>query len=50
MLEMEPICDKCGKSAPINEEMSTPTWTVYETKVPCECGGTFKPKFMAEGK
>ena len=47
-INMLPVCDKCRKPAPINEEMSTPNWTVYEVKEPCECGGTFKPMFMLE--
>lgn len=44
------VCDKCGKTAPINEKMSTPNWTVYETKKPCECGGRFTPKFLLEAE
>ena len=51
-MDMTPICDKCGKTAPIDEKMSTPVWTVYRVKEPCECGGKFWPKFMhgKEGK
>ena len=40
------VCDKCGSVAPIDEEMSTPEWTVYQVKEPCECGGKFTPKFL----
>jgi hypothetical protein len=47
-IDMTPICDKCGKTAPINEKMSTPNWTVYMVKEPCECGGQFKAKFLLE--
>lgn len=44
----EPICDKCGKLAPVDEKMSTPNWIVYRVKEPCECGGEFKARFMVE--
>ena len=50
MPDMTPICDKCGKVAPIDEEMSTEQWTVYRLKEPCECGGEFKPRFLLEQK
>ena len=36
-----PVCNKCGKTAPIVESMSTPDWKVYRLKEPCDCGGTF---------
>jgi lysyl-tRNA synthetase class I len=50
-LDMTPICDKCGKTAPVDKEMSTKEWVVYRTKEPCECGGKFMPKcFMEKGK
>lgn len=49
-LDMLPVCEKCGKPAPIDEKMSTPNWTVYRVKEPCECGGEFKPKFMLDAK
>lgn len=48
MLDMTPICDKCGVAAPIDEKMSTPNWRVYRTKEPCKCGGTFMSKFLLE--
>lgn len=47
-IDMTPVCDKCGKEAPIDHEMSTAQWKVYRVKEPCECGGCFKPKFMLE--
>lgn len=47
-IDMTPVCDKCGKTAPIDEKMSTPNWTVYAIKAPCECGGSFKAKFLLE--
>jgi len=46
MMDMTPVCDRCGKTAPINVEMSTKEWTVYCVKEPCECGGRFTPKFL----
>lgn len=48
MLDMTPVCEKCGKVAPIDKEMSTPNWTVYRVKEPCECGGAFKARFLLE--
>ena len=48
-MDMTPICEKCGKTAPIDEKMSTDCWTVYRTKEHCECGGEFKPRcFLGE--
>lgn len=47
-LDMTPICDKCGRIAPIDPDMSTTQLTVYRVKEPCECGGHFKPRFMLE--
>ena len=48
MLDMTPVCEKCGKVAPVDEKMSTPNWTVYRVKEPCECGGHFKSKCLLE--
>lgn len=48
MMDMTPICERCGKVAPIDEKMSTPNWTVHKVKEPCECGGKYKPRFMIE--
>lgn len=47
-IDMTPVCDKCGNPAPVDEGMSTPNWTVYKVKEPCECGGKFMPAFMLE--
>ena len=47
-LDMTPVCDKCGKAAPIDLNMSTERWTAYRVKEPCECGGRFRLKFMLE--
>ena len=38
------VCNKCGKEAPINNEMSNKNWIVYDTSKPCECGGQWKIK------
>ncbi len=46
MLDMTPVCNKCGKVAPVDEKMSTPNWKVYRVKEPCECGGQFMPKAL----
>ena len=47
-VDMTPVCEKCGKTAPIDEKMSTQNWTVHRVKEPCECGGQFKPRFLVE--
>ena len=39
MMDMTPVCEWCGKVAPVDTKLSTPNWTVYRTKEPCECGG-----------
>ena len=41
MMDMTPACERCGKVAPVDEKLSTPNWTVYRTKYPCECGGKY---------
>ena len=41
MMDMTPVCERCGKVAPVDEKISTPNWTVYRTKEPCECGGKY---------
>ena len=33
MMDMTPVCERCGKVAP--------NWTVYRTKEQCECGGKY---------
>lgn len=42
------VCNKCGKPAPMDETISTSNLAVFDLKTPCECGGTFMPKFMAD--
>lgn len=38
---MKCICKQCGTERPINEELSTENWKVYDVKSPCkECGCT----------
>lgn len=49
-IETGVVCNKCGKSAPIDEEKSNENWIVYKTKEPCECGGKFVPKFLLNKK
>ena len=41
VMDMTPVCERCGKVAPVDEKLSTPNWTVYRTKEPCECGGKY---------
>ena len=41
MMDMTPVCERCGKVAPVDEKLSTPNWIVYRTKEPCECGGKY---------
>ena len=48
MMDMTPICEKCGKTAPIDEKMSNENWTAYKVKEPCECGGEYKPRCFIE--
>lgn len=45
-IDMTPICEKCGKIAPIDNEMSTDNWTVYKVKDLCICGGRFVPRAL----
>lgn len=46
--DMTPVCEKCGRVAPINMEKSNQNWIVYEVKEPCKCGGRFRPKCLLE--
>ena len=39
-------CNKCGKQAPIDSQMSNDNWTFYNTKDPCSCGGKFITCFV----
>jgi hypothetical protein len=41
-------CNKCGKQAPIDSQMSNDNWTFYNTKDPCSCGGKFITCFVEE--
>jgi hypothetical protein len=41
----KPTCDKCGEVAPVNKDKSNESWTVYDIKTPCKCGGKFKLSF-----
>lgn len=45
-LIIKEVCKKCGKTPPIDKEMSNENWTVYLTKEPCECGGTWTIKVI----
>lgn len=46
--EIKIVCEKCGKTAPIDTEKSNSNWTVYNVKEPCECGGRFSPKLVED--
>ena len=46
MMDMTPVCERCGKIAPVDEKLSTPNWTVYRTKEPCECGGKYTARAL----
>lgn len=50
MTDITPICERCGKIAPIDKKMSKPNWTVYRVEEPCECGGKYKMRFMVGDK
>lgn len=47
-MDMTPICEKCHKTAPVDNEKSTKEWTVYKVNKPCECGGNYKPRCFIE--
>lgn len=32
MMDMTPVCERCGKVAPVDEKMSTPNWTPQRVK------------------
>ena len=42
MLDMTPVCERCGKVAP--------NWTVYRTKEPCECGGKYTARAFLDDR
>ena len=41
-------CNKCGKQAPIDSQMSDDNCIFYNTKDPCNCGGKFITCFIEE--
>ena len=45
-IDMTPVCNKCGKVAPVDEKMSNQNLVAYRVKDPCECGGKFVPKCL----
>ena len=45
MVDMTPVCEKCGNVAPIDEKMSTPNGIAYRVKESCDCGGKYKSRF-----
>jgi|GEM_PF-778258 len=50
MMDMTPVCERCGKVAPVDEKLSTPNWTVYRTKEPCECGGKYTARAFLDDR
>ena len=42
MMDMTPVCERCGKVAP--------NWTVYRTKEPCECGGKYTARAFLDDR
>lgn len=48
-LDMTPVCNKCGKVAPIDKEKSNSNWIFYNTENPwCECGGRWTARCLLE--
>ena len=41
-VEIEFVCDKCGKPQKPDKEKSTENWTVYKNGEKCKCGGEYK--------
>ena len=41
-----PVCDKCGKEAPIDKQKSNHSWVVYLPDKKCSCGGSYKFNFL----
>lgn len=39
--DIEPKCDKCGKSQSKNEEQSSEYFDAFDCDQTCECGGKF---------
>ena len=50
MMDMTPVCERCGKVATVDEKLSTPNWTVYRTKEPCECGGKYTARAFLDDR
>ena len=50
MMDMTPVCERCGKVAPVDNKLSTPNWTVYRTKEPCECGGKYTARAFLDDR
>lgn len=48
------LCEKCGRTAPVDHERSTAEVTVYDLRRPCPCGGrwctTFDPPKEGGGR
>lgn len=40
-VKMEMRCEKCGKPQPKDKERSNKSWSVFDTKAVCECGGKY---------
>lgn len=36
--EINPVCEKCGKTPEINKELSNENWSVFDTAC-TDCGG-----------
>ena len=50
MMDMTPVCERCGKAAPVDNKLSTPNWTVYRTKEQCECGGKYTARAFLDDR
>ena len=50
MMDMTPVCERCGKVAPVDEKLSNPNWTGYRTKEPCECGGKYTARAFLDDR
>lgn len=50
MMDMTMVCERCGKVAPVDTKLSTPNWTVYRTKEPCECGGKYTARAFLDDR
>ena len=50
MMDMKAVGGWRGKVAPVDEKLSTPNWTVYRTKEPCECGGKYTARAFLDDR